>query len=296
MKKYIWTLFLFLFLNCCEKEPNITRILWLGSSSTYVHDLPLQVGNWLNEFSDFDSVETFLIGKSGTGFHEYLRDDFEAQYGLPEGQTLLQKIAAEQYDYVVIQQISYFIADSDSVEIIKDTEILADAIRAVGGEPVIYEMGWRLEPLNETGRQMSLREAQKNNISLYAPCSSAWTRVRAERPDIELHNLPDTDHPGTLGTYLNMCCLYAAFTGKSPVGLPRRIESWPRFGAFDKDEARGTLQTAQLDSYHAAMPEWMQMISVMRRQDEIDADIAVYLQQVAWETYQDKVKMLQHNF
>jgi hypothetical protein len=290
MKRFIWILFLFLFLNSCEKPQKITRILWLGSSSTYVHNLPLQVGNWLNSFSDFDSVETYLTGKSGTGFHEYMRDGFQAQYGLADGQTLLEKIELEKFDYVVLQQISYFIADSDSVEIIKDTKILADAIRAAGGEPVIYEMGWRLEPLNETGRQMSWREAKKNNIKMYAPCSSAWARVRAEQPDIELHNLPDTDHPGTLGTYLNMCCFYAAFTGESPAGLPRTIETWPRFGAFDKEAAREKLKTASLDDYHAAMPQWMQMISVMRWQENIKADVAAYLQKVAWEMVLEKRK------
>lgn len=292
IKRFLAVLFIFFLVACTQQQKPVTRILWLGSSSTYVHDLPLQVGNWLNAYSEFDSVETYLMGRSGTGFHEYLRDGFKAQYGLKEGQTLLEKIRDEEYDYVVIQQISYFIADSDSVEIIQDTELLTKAIRAAGGEPVIYEMGWRLGDINETGRQMSLREAQKNNIDIYAPCSSAWTRVRAERPEIELHNPPDRDHPGTLGTYLNMCCFYAAFTGESPVGLPTTIETWPRFGAFDKEAAAKKLETAQLDAYHAAMPGWMQKISVMRWQDDIDPDIAAYLQKTAWEVYQEKMERL----
>ena len=174
------------------------RILFLGSSSTYCHDMPQQVSEWLNQNAGWDS-RAYLTGKSGTGFHEYMRPGFEAQYGLEKEQTLLEKIKEEKYDYVVIQQITYFMGDKDSAEIVEDTKILCKAIRDAGGIPIFYEMGWRLGPENEVGRKMILEEAVKNKVTLYAPCSRAWKKVRAERPEIELHNLPDKDHPGTLG-------------------------------------------------------------------------------------------------
>ncbi|MBD3378423.1 hypothetical protein GF406_25575 [candidate division KSB1 bacterium] len=275
---------------CYANEP--IKILWLGSSSTYVHDMPQQAGHWLAESEHFDTVSTFLTGKSGTGFHEYMRKGFKAQYGLELGRTLVDKISRDRFDYVVIQQITYFMADSDSTEIINDTETLCKTIRQAGGEPVFYEMGWRTEPLNETGRQMILREARKNSVTLYAPCSSAWTRVRQERPDLELFNLPDTDHPGTLGTYLNMCCFYAAFTGKPPQNVSQTIFRWPLFGRFDKDLARKRLETLTLDPYHAAMPGWMQLISSMRWQESIDPEIAEYLQNTAFAVYQEKSSQL----
>ncbi len=134
---------------------------------------------------------------------------------------------------------------------------------------------------------MILEEAIKNDIEYYAPCSGAWVLVRKERPDIESHNLPDTDHPGTLGNYLNMCCFYAAFTGESPVGLPSNIHSWPRFGNFDKEVAKEKLKGSELDYYHAVMPEWMQMISIMGEEVSIDPEIAEYLQQAAWIAWKD---------
>lgn len=261
-----------------------TQILFLGSSSTYCHDMPLQVSEWLNNYAGWNS-NAFLTGKSGTGFHEYLRPGFEAQYGLAEGETLLEKIRHEKFDYVVIQQITYFMGDKDSAEIVEYTKIVCNAVRAASGKPVFYEMGWRLGPENEVGRKMILEEAVKNDVKLYAPCSRAWKRVRAEKPEIELHNLPDTDHPGTLGNYLNLCCFYAAITGQSPVGLPANVKYWPRFGAFDKEEAREKLKTAQLDYYYSVMPEWMQMISIMGGEKEIDKETARYLQTTAWQVY-----------
>jgi len=253
--------------------------------------MPQQVSEWLNDNADWHS-KSFLTGRSGTGFHEYLRPGFQAQYGLNENQSLLEKIRDEKYDYVVIQQITYFMGDKDSTEIIDDTKIVCDAVRDAGGIPVFYEMGWRLGPENETGRVMILEEALKNKVKMYAPCSRAWKKVRAERPNIELHNLPDTDHPGTLGNYLNLCCFYATLTGKSPVGLPANVKSWPRFGAFDKELAKEKLKTVKLDYYHEVMPEWMQLISVMGGKQEIDAEIAAYLQQTAWDVWKEMKKNL----
>jgi hypothetical protein len=267
------------------KEESI-KILFLGSSSTYCHDLPKQVADLLKVNAGWNS-KAFLTGKSGTGFHEYLRPGFEAQYGLKTGQTLLEKIKDEKYDFVVIQQITYFMGEKDSAEIIASTKSVCDAVRKAGGIPVFYEMGWRLGPENEIGRIMILDEALKNQIKHYAPCSRAWKKVRAERPDIELHNLPDTDHPGTLGNYLNMCCFYAAFTGKSPVGLSADVKFWPRFGSFDKELAKEKLKTAELDYYHEVMPEWMQMISIMSGEKHLDTEVALYLQKTAWSVYNE---------
>ncbi|WP_319592455.1 hypothetical protein [uncultured Draconibacterium sp.] len=290
MKQLALTLMLFTNIAFSQNNQN-SRILFLGSSSTYCHDMPLQVSNWLNIYADWNS-KAFLTGRSGTGFHEYLRAGFEAQYGLENGQTILEKIEAEKYGYVVIQQITYFMAEEDSLEIIEGTKLLCDAIRKAGGKPVFYEMGWRLGPENETGREMILKEALDNGIEIYVPCSRAWKKVRAERPDIELHNLPDTDHPGTLGTYLNLCCFFAALTGKSPVGLPADVNNWPRFGAFDKLEASNRLENAQLDYYHSVMPVWMQQISIMQTESQIDEKTAKYLQKTAWKTWKQINKKL----
>jgi hypothetical protein len=95
-----------------EKEK---RILFLGSSSTYCHDLPLRVSEWLNAHAGW-KTKVCLTGKSGTGFHEYLHPGFQSQYGLKEGQSLLEKIRDEKYDYVVIQQITYFMGGEEQID------------------------------------------------------------------------------------------------------------------------------------------------------------------------------------
>jgi hypothetical protein len=270
-----------------EKQDTV-KILWIGSSSTYCHDLPSQTAVWLEDFFAPRPVRSYMVGKSGTGFHEYLQPDFEAQYGLKQGQTLLDKIAEEKYDYVVLQMITYFIGAELQEETVESTEILLEAISESGASPVFYEMGWRLGPENEIGRNLIAGLAQKYQVPYFGACSSAWKAVRANRTDLELHNLPDQDHPGTLGTYLNLAGMYIAITGKKPNREITQIEVWPRFGAFDKEEAGKKLAQTTLSPYYLVMPEWMQKISVMRTSVQIDPDIAKFLIDQAYQTWKLK--------
>lgn len=258
------------------------RILWLGSSSTYMHEMPLQMQEWLNKYGS-GTYYCDLTGRSGTGFHDYLNPDFEFQYGVEEDQGLLEKIASNSFDFVVLQMITYFINSEDSTEVSEATEIVCNAVRKAGGEPVFFEMGWANDTVNLIGRKMVREEARKNRIQYYAPCSEAWAQVRNERADIELFNLPDSDHPGTLGNYLNMTVLFKCLTGRLPEPMPLTIRSWPGFGSFDKDSARVKLQDYKLDSFHSDHPEFIRLMSVMQTKSQISETTAEYFRKVAKE-------------
>ena len=84
------------------------RILWAGSSSIYYHGQPKVCAQWLAQLCGKPAISD-LVGRSGTGVHVYLRPDFKPEYGLKPGQTILQRIAAERYDYVVLQVPAEFI-------------------------------------------------------------------------------------------------------------------------------------------------------------------------------------------
>ena len=75
------------------------------------------------------------------------------------------------------------------------------AIRAAGGEPMFYEMGWGKDEREAEARKRILDLARHNNITLFAPCSSAWARVYAERPDLKLQHPQDGAHPGDAGHF-----------------------------------------------------------------------------------------------
>lgn len=205
------------------------RLLWLGSSSTYFHHMPRQMADWLAARGDREAVSD-LAGRSGTGVQKYLEPGFKAEYGLGEGETVLDKIAGGGYDFVVLQIPCDFLVGAqgnDGEALSRSIDTYCQAARAAGAEPILYEQGWGDTHDFELGQAL-LREAAKRNRVRIAPCRAAWEMVRLENPALELHDLPDRVHPGMVGTYLNLCCLYAALTGESPVGLPfREISYWP---------------------------------------------------------------------
>jgi hypothetical protein len=51
------------------------------------------------------------------------------------------------------------------------------------------------------------------------PAGLAFARVRAKQPELNLYQ-PDRRHPSMAGTYLASCVVFAALTGRSPVGNP----------------------------------------------------------------------------
>jgi hypothetical protein len=161
------------------------------------------------------------------------------------------------------------------------------AIRAAGGEPMFYEMGWGKDDKHVEGRKRILELAKQNQIKLFAPCSTAWARVYAEKPDLALQHPQDNAHPGDAGHFLNLACFYAALSGESPVGkLPRTFHVWPH-GKYQADEAK--LAAFKPDAYQAKMAKWMFKHMSMNATATLDEETARYLESVAWETWQ-KVK------
>ena len=159
-----------------------------------------------------------------------------------------------------------------------------EAIRAAGGEPMFYEMGWGKTEREAEGRQRILELAKTNQITLFAPCSTAWARVYAEKPDLALQHPQDNAHPGDAGHFINLACFYAALTRESPVGkLPRTFHVWPH-GKYEADAAK--LAAFQPDAYQAKMAKWMFKHMSMNQTATLDDETARYLETVAWETWQ----------
>ena len=258
------------------------RMLWLGSSSLYYHDMPKVCAGWLAEFGQIPA-ESHLGGRSGTGIHAYLRPGFKAEYGLNADQTVLDKIAADKYDLVVLQVAAEFITGPEGDEHDRSLDVYCRAIRGAGGEPVIYEMGWQRNESAEVGRGEIFAAAVRNQVRRFVPCSTAWQRVRQERPDLDLHNPPDTVHPGTLGAYLNLSCFYAALSGRHPDELPRELLIWRRLTDEEKRQTEEVSQRADLDEYDSALPGWMKRLVLAAKSERIDEQTAAYLKQVAWE-------------
>ncbi|MCL4195042.1 MAG: hypothetical protein KJZ87_25100, partial [Thermoguttaceae bacterium] len=168
----------------------------------------------------------------------------------------------------------------------RSLDTYCEAIRAAGGTPVFYEMGWGRDEIAAAGREKILAAAIRNRVTRFAPCSTAWNRVRRERADLELHNPPDRAHPGTLGCYLNLCCFFAALTGKQPSGLPLELPVWRHLSDEENKAAENDVQKAEFDEYDARLPGWMKRLVVTATVERLAPETAAYLQTIAWEEYQ----------
>jgi hypothetical protein len=59
--------------------------------------------------------------------------------------------------------------------------------------------------------------AGNENNALVIPAGLAFARAIRKQPELNLY-APDKRHPSLAGTYLAACTVFAALTGRSPVG------------------------------------------------------------------------------
>jgi hypothetical protein len=270
------------------------KLLFAGSSSMYWNDLPREVATLVDgKLAGRRGAKVIpeAVGRSGSDISVYLEPGFNRyEYGVRPGQTFLQKIAEEKPDIVAMMVVCRFIMGDDapkdgSPDHAQAVTKYCEAIRAAGGEPMFYEMGWGKTAREAEGRRRIFELAVKNRIRLFAPCSSAWARVYRERPNLALQHPQDNSHPGDAGHFLNLACFHAALTQQSPVGqLPRTFHVWPH-GKYEADAAK--LAAFQPDAYQAKMPKWMFKHMSMNATATLDDATATYLEAVAWETWQE---------
>ncbi len=283
-------------------EPAPVRLLFAGSSSAYWNDLPREVARTVDRQLSHRpgaAVIPAIVGRSGSDIRVYLEPGFNRyEYGVKPGQTFLQKITDERPELVVLMTVARFImGDEDPA---KTGQAHRDAvtryctaIRAAGGEPVFYEMGWGRSDREAEGRKRIFDLAVQNRIRLFAPCSTAWARVYRERPDLALQHPKDNSHPGDAGHFLNVACFYAALTRRSPVGvLPRTFPVWPHALPKPETEADKAVEAARIaafkpDAYQATLAKWMYRNASMNLTATLDEPTAAYLERVAWETWRE---------
>lgn len=285
--------------RAAEREP--VRLLFAGSSSTYWNDLPREVSKHVSgKVAGFSgaSVVPEIVGRSGSDIRVYSEPGFNRyEYGVKPGQTFLEKIAEEKPKLVVLMVVCRFIMGDDDPGGTGSAHADAvskycEAIRAAGGEPVFYEMGWGRSPREAEGRQRIFSLAAQNRIRSFAPCSTAWARVYQERPALALQHPRDASHPGDAGHFLNLACFFAALTRQSPVGLlPRTYPVWPHaLPKPETDEARAAEEARIVafvpDAYQATLPKWMRRNMSLGLKATLDEETAKYLETVAWETWQ----------
>ncbi len=129
-------------------------------------------------------------------------------------------IAAEPWDAVVVE--TFYNMNGEQIR--DYTQKFVDVIRGRKATPVIYESPLpKAAPYPERFQQF-----HDDNVGLVrslklsvAPSVAAWMRLLGPKPTPEQFGVVYDDwiHASPRGAYITGCCLYAALTGASPVGL-----------------------------------------------------------------------------
>jgi hypothetical protein len=94
----------------------------------------------------------------------------------------------------------------------------SDIVRARGARPVFF-MSWAYADKPEMTAQLAeaYTIAGNANNALVIPAGLAFARAIGKQPELNLY-AADKRHPSLAGTYLASCVVFAALTGRSPVG------------------------------------------------------------------------------
>lgn len=172
------------------------RILFLGNSFTFYHDLPLLVKEML-------SCEVQAHTRGGARLAEHLNPETEM------GAKTLKALREEKWDYVVMQEQS-FAPIGNFEAFLKSVKALCTLIKESGATPVLYAT-WAYregtDKLSSTGLTYNeMADALRKNYykaaeetgAFVADAGALFTKTRALITPYE----PDNYHPSEAGTVL----------------------------------------------------------------------------------------------
>lgn len=198
------------------------RVLFLGNSYTYVNDLPNTLVS-----AALSTGDTIIVDNNAPGGYTL--------QGHSTNATSLAKIAAGNWDYVVLQEQSQRPSFPDSqveVEVYPYARTLdslihlsnpcaetmfymtwgrqnGDASNCAGWPPVCTYAGM------DSLLSLRYREMALQNDAVLSPVGAVWKYLRQNAASINLYQT-DQSHPSAEGTYAAACCFYAAVLRKDP--------------------------------------------------------------------------------
>lgn len=238
------------------------RALFVGSSYTYVNNLPDLVVGFAHVLEDGPAIETEMT----------VRGASTLRWHLQEG-TARQRINGGDFDAVIIQgqsRLGQPYVDGESI--IGDPTMFLDAaselvsiVQATDTRPVLF-MTWarRDYPAQTEVLAAAYGTVASQTDAELSPIGLAWSRAHSTEgiPDLYIF---DGSHPSPAGSYLTAATIYATLTGRSPEGAPAVIRG--RFTSLD----------GELDE-----DRFVTLV-------DIPVELAATLQRIAWDAYLDAV-------
>jgi len=150
------------------------KILFIGNSHTYYHDLPAWVSLMAKE--EGYECDVTMLAHGGWYLHQHVEEP-DVRFNIKFG----------HYDYVVLQEHSHPFDDVPGY--IEAATTLVSWIREAGSTPVIYGT-WAMKAEEEVQATMNHvnRKLAEDLDALYAPVGESWWPYKASWPDIEMYD------------------------------------------------------------------------------------------------------------
>jgi hypothetical protein len=203
--------------------------IFIGNSFFYYNNgLPDHV-SLLEKAADPDHKQDYratmvTIGGSALSWHDvesYFRPNGIGAFSFDEHNDVVFNKPGKMFDAAVMMDCSqcpiHPTLKSAFTEYAKKD---SDIVRAHDATPIFF-MSWAYADKPEMTAQLAeaYTVAGNANHALVIPAGLAFARAREKQPELNLY-APDKRHPSLAGTYLAACAMFAALTGRSPVGNP----------------------------------------------------------------------------
>ena len=223
------------FMASAQTKPVVTTLgpdfaktgIFIGNSFFYYNNgLPGHL-SLMEKAADPDHKQDYrntmvTIGGSGLDWHDaesYFRPNAIGNYSFDENNNVVFNKLDKLFDVAVMMDCSQCPIHPKLKSVFTDyAKKNSDTVRAKGAKPVFF-MSWAYADKPEMTTQLAeaYTVAGNDNNALVIPAGLAFARALAKQPELTLH-APDKRHPSLAGTYLATCVVFAALTGRSPVG------------------------------------------------------------------------------
>src|SRR3954454_487031 len=174
-----------------------------------------------NNKSSYRSTSVTISG-SGFDWHDvdsYFRPNAIGRYSFDEENNIFFNKLDRLFDVAIMMDCSQCpIHPQLGPVFVEFARKGSDAARRHGAKPVFF-MSWAYADRPEMTAQLAeaYTVAGNDNDALVIPAGLAFAKAISKQPELNLY-APDKRHPSLAGTYLASCVVFAALTGRSPVG------------------------------------------------------------------------------
>lgn len=214
-----------------------TRVLFIGNSHTYTHDVPAM----LAAIAQQDGNDRYRT--SSVAFPNYSLEDhwYDGRAARP--------LLSGEWEYVVMQQ-GPSAQPASQEHLAYWSQQFAALIRGAGAQPVLYQV-WphvsRPDDFPLVREAYGFAAAAVNGV--LAPAGAAWVAARASDNQLSFYDADGT-HANGLGAYVAALAIYAGVSGRDPMQLPARI---PNASGIDESTVR-KLQAAVAEVMSTSVP------------------------------------------